>query len=265
MSYCLGYAASAYEENIYDSIDYAADNDFAAVELNVNMPIFFPEKFSAEERKKIKEYKEAKNIRVTLHGPEDITLLQLQKSIRDASLDRIKEVIDFGSEIGAECLTIHVGPAVCFTLTDRKAFLDELFLDEYKTVLIDSLKELAEYSKEKMLLCVENSGRFPAVFVQEVLDELLYSENLFLTWDIGHSYENKYNEVEFFERNIDKIKVSHVHDHNGKSDHQIIGEGNVDFKRHFDLMTDKNIIFILEVRPRVNATKSLSKLKEILK
>jgi sugar phosphate isomerase/epimerase len=265
MNYCLGYAASAYEENIYDSIDYAGENGFEAVELNANMPIFFPERFSAEERKKIKEYKESKNVRVTLHGPEDITLLQLQKSIRDASLARIKEVIDFGSDIGAECLTIHIGPAVCFTLIDRKAFLDELFKDEYKEVLVNSLKELADYAKEKMTLCVENSGRFPEVFVQEVLDELLYSENLFLTWDIGHSYENKYNEVQFFERNIDKIKVSHVHDHNGKSDHQILGEGNVDFKRHFDLMANKDIIFILEVRPRVNATKSLAKLKDILK
>lgn len=264
MNYCLGYAASAYEENIYDSIDYAAENGFEAVELNVNMPIFFPEKFSAEERKKIKEYKESKNVRVTLHGPEDITLLQLQASIRDASIARIKEVIDFGNDIGAECLTIHVGPAVCFTLTDRKAFLDELFQSDYKQVLVDSLKELADYSIEKMILCVENSGRFPEVFVQQVLDELLYTENLFLTWDIGHSYENKYNEVEFFERNINKIKVSHVHDHNGKSDHQIIGDGNVDFKKHLDLMKNKDIIFILEVRPRANATISLGKLKEIL-
>ena len=30
MNYCLGYAASAYEENIYDSIDYAAANGFEA-------------------------------------------------------------------------------------------------------------------------------------------------------------------------------------------------------------------------------------------
>nr|WP_307897682.1 hypothetical protein [Clostridium botulinum] len=48
----IGYAASAGEKEIYDTIDYAYENGFSAVELNINMPIFFPEKFDKNERKK---------------------------------------------------------------------------------------------------------------------------------------------------------------------------------------------------------------------
>jgi len=261
----IGYAASAGEKDIFDTIDYAYENKLEAVELNINMPIFFPEKFGEEERKKIKEYSNERGVELTFHAPEDISLLQLQKNIREAGLSRLKEVMDFGHDIGATRLTMHVGPAVTFTLTDRKTYLDELYYDEYKAVLRESLLELIHYSKGKIKLCVENSGRFPKKLVQETLEELLVQEEeLFLTWDIGHSYENKYDEVKFFLKHVDRIRTCHVHDHNGKSDHQIIGEGNVDFKWHFDKMKGIEIIFIVEVRPRDKAIEAIEKLNEIL-
>ncbi len=260
----FGYAASSGEKNIFDSIKYAKDNGFSSVELNVNMPIFFPENFTEEERKKIKIYKDEIGIDITLHAPEDLTLLQLQKSIREATINRFKEVLDFAGDIGASRLTMHVGPAVCFTLTDRKSYLDETYYDEYKVVLKDSLEELSDYSAGKTLLCIENSGRFPKKLVQETLEEVLsQNKNLFLTWDIGHSYENQYNEVDFFVRHRDRIRTCHVHDNNGKSDHQIIGQGSVDFKKHFDILGSENISYIIEVRPRENALKSLKILNEI--
>lgn len=261
----MGYAASAGEKEIFDTIDYAYKNNLSAVELNTNMPIFFPEKFSSDERNKIKEYSKEKGVELTLHAPEDISLLQLQEGVNKAGINRLKEVMDFGFHIGATRMTMHVGPAVCFTLTDRKTYLDEIYYEEYKVVLEKNLRELINYSKGKIKLCVENSGRFPVKLVQEVLDQLLLSEeDLFLTWDIGHSYGNKYNEAEFFTKHIHKIRTCHVHDNNGKSDHQIIGEGYVNFKEHFDKMKNVDIVYIMEVRPRDNAIKSIEKLKDIL-
>lgn len=258
----LGYAASAGEKDIYDTIDYAYNNNFSAVELNINMPIFFPERFDSEERGRVKEYAEKRGVELTFHAPEDISLLQLQKGVREAGISRLKEVIDFGCGIGASRLTMHVGGAVCFTLTDRKVYMDELFYDEFKNVLEDSLKELVDYSKGKIKLCIENSGRFPEKLVQEVLDEMLSKEeDLFLTWDIGHSYENKYSEVKFFLRHLDKIRTCHIHDNNGLSDHQVIGQGNVDFNWHFEKMKDSDVVYIIEVRPRQKATESAAKLK----
>jgi sugar phosphate isomerase/epimerase len=264
MNYTVGYAASAFEKDIYDSIKYAKENNFKAVELNVNMPIFFPENFSLEEREKIKKYAEENNITITLHGPEDITFLQLQDGINTASMNRVKEVIDFANDIGAKFLTLHIGASVCFTLTDKKIYIDEMFYEKYKKRLEENLLDIISYSKNKVSICIENSGRFPEVLVQETLNKFIREYDLYLTWDIGHSYKNIYNEVEFFIKNKDKIRVSHVHDNNGKSDHQILGEGNVDIKKHFDIIGE-NAIYILEVRPRENATISLEKLEKILK
>jgi sugar phosphate isomerase/epimerase len=261
----FGYAASAGEKDIFDAIKYASENGFSSVELNVNMPIFFPENFTLEQRKEVAKYKLELGVDITLHAPEDLTLLQLQKSIRKATMERFKEVLDFAGDIGASRVTMHVGPAVCFTLTDRKSYLDEIYYDEYKDILKSSLNELADYSAGKTMLCIENSGRFPERLVQDTLEEVLEeNKNLFLTWDIGHSYKNEYNEVQFFEKHVDRIKTCHVHDNNGKSDHQIIGEGGVDFTKHFDLMGKEGVSYIIEVRPRENALKSLKKLEVML-
>ncbi|NSJ90999.1 sugar phosphate isomerase/epimerase, partial [Coprococcus sp. MSK.21.13] len=42
----IGYAASVGEKSIYDSIDFANKNGMTAVEINANVPIYFPENFS---------------------------------------------------------------------------------------------------------------------------------------------------------------------------------------------------------------------------
>lgn len=262
----IGYAASAGEKEIYDTIDYAYENGFSAVELNINMPIFFPEKFDKNERKKIKNYSSDKNIELTFHGPEDISLLQLQEDVRKAGIDRLKKVIDFGYDLGASRITLHIGSSVCFTLTNKKIYLDEVYYLEYKKILKNNLEELISYSKDKIKLCIENSGRFPKKLVQETLEELLKrEENLFLTWDIGHSYENKYNEDEFFLKHVNKIKTCHVHDNTGLSDHEIIGKGKVDFPYYFNNMKNSDVIYIIEVRPREKAKESFINLLKLIK
>ncbi|RXM57776.1 sugar phosphate isomerase/epimerase [Clostridium tetani] len=260
----IGYAASIGEKSIYDSINFAYENHMNAVEINANVPIYFPENFSLEDRKKIKEYAKNKNVLLTIHAPEDITLLQLHKTVREAGISRLKEIINFGKDIGARSLTLHVGSAVTFTLVNGKSYMDEFYQDEFKKILEDTLLELIKEANGKIKIAVENSGRFPKKVVQEILQKLLNrNEDIYLTWDIGHSYENKYAEVEFFIKNINKIRTCHIHDNNGKSDHEIPGEGNLDFNKHFELMKDKDIVYIIEVRPRENAVKSFKVLKTL--
>lgn len=260
----IGYAASIGEKTIYDSIDFTHKNHMNAVEINANVPIYFPENFSLEERKKIKQYAESKNVLLTIHAPEDITLLQLHKNVRAAGILRLKEIINFGKDIGARSLTLHVGSTVTFTLVDGKSYMDEFYEDDFKKILEDTLLELIKEADHKIKIAVENSGRFPKKVFQETLQKLLdRNEDIYLTWDIGHSYENKYTEVEFFIKNIDKIRTCHIHDNNGKSDHQIPGEGNLNFHKHFDLMKNKDIVYIIEVRPRENAVKSFKVLKTL--
>lgn len=260
----IGYAACLGEKSIYDTIDFAISSGFNAVEINMNVPMFFPENYSKEDRLNIKNYTSHKGIVLTLHAPEDISLLQLQEDITQAVISRFKTIIQFGIDIGAKNLTLHVGPSVCFTLIDRKSYMEESYENEYKKILKSNLKEIIDFAEDKIKICVENSGRFPKKVVQETVQELLDSDNLYLTWDIGHSLENKYEEIQFFIKNIDKIRTCHIHDNNGKSDHQVPGTGLIDFNWHFNLMKDKPIVYIVEVRPREKAAESLKALSKVL-
>ncbi|SHK37244.1 sugar phosphate isomerase/epimerase family protein [Tepidibacter formicigenes] len=261
----IGYAASIGEKSILDSMNFAVENGFNAVEINMNMKCFFPENYSIDLIKKIKKYKKENNIELTIHAPEDISLLNLHEKVRYSGIERLKEIINFAKEIDASRITIHIGTTPYFTLTHGKCYLDDIYYHEYKEILKKTLIELNNYCEKKIKLCIENSGRFPEKLFQEVLKEILLKENIFLTWDIGHSYKNLYNELDFFETNINKVKTCHIHDVNEKSDHQVIGLGKLSFIDYIKKIGFEDVVYIIEVRPREKAVESLNNLKKLIK
>lgn len=259
----IAYAATLGEENVFTVIDYAVKNGFFAIELNLNVPAFFPERYSEEERQQIKEKVEKEGIALSFHAPEDIPLYHLHSSVRRAGLERLKECIDFGRAIGGKKITFHPGASVCFTQTDKKIFLQDVYAKEFEDLFMEALKELRDYAKGKILLCIENVGNFNSM-IRGVLEKLLPQGNLYLTWDIGHSYGQTENEA-FFIRNIEYIRNCHIHDHNGKQDHQVIGDGKIDFLRYFKLLEKIDTSFVLEVRPVEKALVSRDNLEKLLK
>ncbi len=77
-------------------------------------------------------------------------------------------------------------------------------------------------------LCVEND-RFSSLSM-EVLEELLPTGKLFLTWDIPKSHTNAVKPIveieDFLMRHLQKVKECHLHDQKpGKHSHDIIGVG----------------------------------------
>lgn len=258
----LGYAAGVGEKDIKGAIDYAVSNGVNIVELNMNMPCFFPENYSLEERQKIKAYAAEQGVGLSIHAPEDISLLNLHDIVREAGIVRIKEVIHFGEDIGANRMTLHIGNSVCFSFTDHIQYMHEIIPERYKEILCQSLIELRSFAKGKIMICIENVGAFTQSVVQEVLDELLPQGGLYLTWDIGHSYGNKFKEDDFFRKHLDKIRNAHIHDHTGTRDHQVFGEGMIDFDYYFDLFKELDVNLIFEVRPREKAIESINRFRE---
>ncbi|WP_099187710.1 sugar phosphate isomerase/epimerase family protein [Tepidibacter mesophilus] len=260
----IGYAASVGEESILDCMEFAKINGFNAVEINMNMKCFFPENYDEKDIENIKKYKKENNIEITMHAPEDISLLTLHENVRNAGIDRLKAIIEFGKNIDASRITIHIGVTPYFTLTDKQYYLDDIYYEEYRSILKHSLMDLSDCCKDKIKLCVENSGRFTKRLYQEVLSDIIYKKNIFLTWDIGHSYLETYDEIKFFKNNINKIKTIHVHDVNDISDHQVVGDGKLDFSKYIEDIGCEDKIYILEVRPREKALKSLKNFRKFI-
>jgi Sugar phosphate isomerases/epimerases len=257
----IGFAATYGFSSIYDVIEFAKKNEFNAVEINLNIPEFFPERYGSSDILKLKRLSTEYGIAYTFHGPEDINLCSKQKYIVDVSLKRLKECIEFAYALGGQRFTFHIGDSVNFTMYDGSLRMEDYYQDEYTKIIYDSLSELISYSSGKILICAENTGYF-SYSKTEAIKSLL-GKGLFLTWDIGHSFI-KTNQREFMEEHIDYVRNVHIHDVQGTKDHCIIGTGEVDIKGHISKLLCGDRIYIIEVRPAEAAVKSYNNLKLLL-
>ena len=89
----IGYQALFEEKDFFEGIDFALDNGFRAMEANLTSPNFYPEKYSREDRSRIREYSEDKGIDLLLHAPEGLNFLNPQKLVREALFTRMDELV----------------------------------------------------------------------------------------------------------------------------------------------------------------------------
>ena len=260
----FGYGAALQETGAVDSIDFAASLGLGAVELSLNLPVFFPEAHTAVLRSLIRQYAADHGVTLTIHAPEDLSILSLQKSVREASLDRLKEAVDFAGDIGARRVTMHLGNAVFFTMPDgtKHSLLDD-YPDDYRTGMETCLGQLRDHAAGGPLVCVENDPQYNHTFVREVLGEILREGGLYLTWDLGHSY-GRPAQQDFMREHAALVRNCHVHDHDGRSDHLVPGTGKNDLAGYLKLLSGNDTHFIFEVRPRTAVPACVEWAKRVL-
>jgi len=258
-----------YDVDIYDAIDFASRHGFGYIVPDLMIPRFFPECFSQQERRRIREFAESKNVSISFHGPSNyLNIGSLYPEVRKAVLDRMKLSLDYARDCGAERFTIHIDPPFDFVFAGRKGTYLQDHWTIYKDVLTQSLLELAEYSRGDIFVCVENDRL--SRMAMEVLEELLPTGKLFLTWDISKSHTitgDPLVEVEnFLMHHLEKVKECHLHGQKpGKHSHDIVGVGKIDFCHYLKKLVPRDVYFTLEIRPRENALKSLKILKDMLR
>ncbi len=258
-----------YDADLYDAIAFASKKGFGYIVPDLMIPRFFPERFSQSERRRIREFAMSKNVSISFHGPSDyLNLGSLYPEVRQAVLERMKLCLDLACDVGAERFTIHLSPPLDFVFAGRKGTYLQDHWVIYKNVMKQSLLELVEYSSGKILICVENDQL--TKITMEVLDELLSSEKIFLTWDITKSHTATGKHIasieNFLLRHLDKIRECHLHDRKPrKYSHDILGVGKINHQRYLEILAPRDVHFTIEVRPREEALKSLKTLKTMLK
>lgn len=257
-----------YDVDIYDAINFAGSHGFGYIVPDLMIPRFFPECFSQPERRRIREFAASKGVSISFHGPSDcLNLGTLYPEVRRAVLDRMKLCLNFARDVGAERFTVHINPPFDFVFAGRKGTYLRDHWALYKNALRQSLVELSEHSRGEILVCVEND-RLSKIAI-EVLEEILPTENLFLTWDIPKSHTDEGKPIaqmeNFLTRHLEKIRECHLHGQKpGKHSHDILGVGKIDFSHYLKLLVPQDVHFTLEVRPREDAFKSLKILEEML-
>ncbi len=257
--------------DIISAIQFAYENDFSALEINLNNFHFFSQIEKKEERKKILNISKEKNIDLLFHAPEGISLFLINEEIRNFSLNFYKKIFDYLSEIEAKRMTIHLGSDFTFGISGEKLQTYQVYPKEYEDYFDNIFFEIKDYIKKNrnLFFCVENVGGFRYPFILNLLEKYL-GDNFVLTLDTGHinrlEKEKRMIEINFFERNRNFIKTCHLHDNDGSWDqHNIIGKGNIDFLYYFRLLKNNDCYFIFEVRPKESAVISYENFIKILK
>lgn len=257
--------------NLISAMQFAFQNNFSALEINLNNFYFLSQIEKAEERKKIWEISKEKNIKLLFHAPEGISLFLINNEIRNFSLNFYKKIFDYLSELDAKRMTIHLGSDFTFGISGEKQQTYQVYPKEYEDYFDKIFWEIKDYIKKNknLFFCVENVGGFRYPFILNLLEKYL-GDNFALTLDTGHinrlEKEARKREIFFFEKNKNFIKTCHLHDNDGSWDqHNIIGKGNIDFLYYFRLLKNNDCYFVFEVRPKESAIISYQNFIKLLK
>ncbi len=204
------------------------------------------------------ELLESYTLKYSIHAPfMDVNISSLQDQSRLNSIKQIKSSIDLANEINAEAVVIH--PGVTSFLPNK------FFKKEVTGFAEDSIIELGAYGDDLgVLTTFENMPAFNTMLYQDMneLNELLASNNLHMTLDVGHANHAGYSADEMI---FDCIKHVHIHDNFGDDDaHLPLGEGSIDLKRVVNNLESKNFdgIYILEVNDYDSIKKSYEYMKK---
>jgi sugar phosphate isomerase/epimerase len=253
----LGYQSFMQDEAPMESVDFACGLGLGLIELNANMPWFFPEKFDARSRAALHDRASEAGIILAIHAPEEISLASPHPPLLKAGVERMKEFIRLAGDIGADVLTCHIGGNYLHWATgdDKVLRPQELYGEQMKESILSSLPHLAREAQEAgVKLSLENAGYFGPEVVQETISEVMAQSPLHLTWDVGHTNLRtgiQQRQEEFILSRLDRVAFFHLHDNDGSRDaHGVLGSGTVDLARAIGFARQAGAPVSIEVRPR---------------
>ncbi|MGH8003595.1 MAG: sugar phosphate isomerase/epimerase family protein [Limisphaerales bacterium] len=263
----LGFSANRQNTPIEEALAKAVEWKLEALEINLNRPEYFPEQFDSKKRTSIRKTAEESKIRLLLHAPDDINLLSRHKNIRVAGVERIKEMLAFGRELGAVYFTLHTGKVGLVAAgSGRVKIMRHPTFKPLAENFRDSAVRLLEFADGKLELGFENTNHFEGFF-EEIIAGLLEQTSLRLTWDIGHSFAEMPEKVEatlnFFFTYLPHVHTLHLHDRNEKTDHLPVGSGTIPWKRFGEVLQTDEIFKIVEVKDAEAIEASLAYLRKL--
>lgn len=217
------------------------------VELNMNLPEYQAHRLDAARLcKAAKEY----GVYYTIHLDENLTPWDLNDRVAEAYTETVLQTIKTSRLLGVPVVNMHMNSGIWFTLPDRKVFLFDKYEGEYLRKLAafrDACTAAAKNTHIK--ICVENCGDFETYrCVRKGLELLLESTAFALTFDVGHNAGAGYTDEPVILEHIDRLHHMHLHDASGRSDHLVLGAGDVDLPKYLTLAQRHNCRVVLEVK-----------------
>jgi sugar phosphate isomerase/epimerase len=213
------------------------------VEIHMDMPAVSLSRLSPQEARRISS---DASVDLTLHLPECLDLASFQDPMRDASIQIVRDALDWCHEAGVTLANMHLHGGVYFSLPDRKVFVYQHYQRDFERRLVEAaVPLLAHADSVGVNLCVENGWLQSA---EPTLASLLKEHNLHLTWDKGHDGSSGYVNRGFIERHADSVAHMHLHDFVGRSNHLPLFTGELDVRAALDEARDGGWSVVIEVK-----------------
>ena len=233
----------------------------AFVEFNMNLPEYQAENLDVA---RLREIAEKYEIYYTIHLDENLCPCDFNNKVATTYTETVLQTIEVAKRLNVSILNMHLHSGVWFTLPDRKVFLFDKYEPEYlrKTAAFrDACAAAVGDAATK--ICVENCGDFGGKrYIQKGLALLLEIPVFALTFDVGHNAGADYSDEPTIMKYADKLAHFHIHDASGRSNHLMLGDGDVDLPKYLDLAKAHDCRAVLEVKTVDGLRQSVDWLKE---
>ena len=251
-----------FDKDIIDALEWAASHGFGYIVPDLMIPRFWPECYTASDRRRIRRHAEDVGVSIAFHAPsDDLSLVAPYPEVRDGILRRMGMCLNLAQDVEAKRFTIHPSQPQGFSSKGRPG----TYLEDHRSLYLETLKDGIRGIVAKadgVQVCVENEPLTP--FVEEALEGLIgEGTEIYLTLDAPKALDPRKGEpverVEaFYARNVEHVREIHLHDRRpGGTYHDVLGQGDVDVEKYLRWFADRDVHFTLEIRPREEAHKSL--------
>lgn len=228
-----------------DAARLCAELGLRFVELNASFPPCQPDQLNVQAlRGLMQQY----GIYFTLHAHESLDPFSDCVAIRDAWLRNLAQSLTLALQLDMPIVNMHLDKGIYITLPDRRVYLHDAYRDTY----MRSADELVAMTEQLLrgtgtMLCIENTDGFQP-HEQALLERMLQSPCIGLTLDIGHSHAEKDVDIPFYQAHAAKLHHMHGHDARGRSNHQALGDGEIDLSGRFTWAKQCNARVVLETK-----------------
>ena len=263
----LGFVSFAVRGGFDELLKFALEHGFGVAQIGMDAGRYFPERIDRDERRRVKDIFARNDISLCFHGPSDIPLMNRHDKIRLAGLDRYYEMIDLAVDLGGTQFVLHPGRLAFYSVSKKEIiFMDRKIPNLHVKLFEDSLIGLLEHAGERISICMENTYAIPYPFLN-VVSNLAREKGLGLVWDAGHtelaSPASRERIIKFFQENISRVKLAHLHDVADGADHKELGTGEININGYLEIFNTIGVDIILEIFPEDKLLKSVEYLKKL--
>ncbi len=244
--------------SIERTFNFAEENEVKVCEIILDPPEIL---LSEKKQKFIDLCNSYHSIEKQFHAPyTNLSLCTHNPWILEASIECYTQIAEICKNIGVKVYTVHPGDATSL----------HNYYNGVKNRLIDSVNILLDKIRNpELYTCLENMPKILGFFLHYQEIGKFFSEikrdDIYFTWDTGHSSSCSENVEKLWEILHPKIKNIHlVENINGTADtHPVLGEGNVDFEKIFEIVENFNYkgSMIMELHKVEDLPKSIEYIK----